>query len=60
MNSDYSAALIELGGSLTALAVFYNSIGIIDVPSENEMVEYFKQRKQRRSAGQAQKQVKMA
>jgi site-specific DNA recombinase len=42
--------------------IFYNSIGIIDVPGENEMVEYFKQRKARRTAKQAQeqKQVKTA
>jgi DNA invertase Pin-like site-specific DNA recombinase len=39
--------------------IFYNAIGIIDVPGEDEMVEYFKQRKQRRLAEQA-KQVKMA
>lgn len=40
--------------------IFYNSVGIIDVPDEDEMVEYFKQRKARRSASQAQEQIKTA
>ncbi len=38
--------------------IFYNAIGIFDVPGEDEMVKYFKQRKARRTAGQ--QQVKTA
>jgi hypothetical protein len=41
------------------MSIFYNSIGIVDLPGEDEMVEYFKQRKARRQAEQA-KQVKTA
>jgi hypothetical protein len=34
--------------------IFYNAVGIIDVPSQDEMVEYLKVRKQRRAAKQLQ------
>lgn len=33
--------------------IFYNAVGIIDVPSQDEMVELLKERKQRRLAAQA-------
>ncbi|MDD4494660.1 MAG: recombinase family protein [Eubacteriales bacterium] len=42
------------------IEIFYNSVGIIDVPDEDEMVEYFKQRKARRTAEQAQQKIKTA
>jgi hypothetical protein len=40
--------------------LFYNAIGIFDVPSEDEMVELLKERKARRTAKQAQRQSKTA
>jgi hypothetical protein len=42
------------------IEIFYNSIGIIDVPGEDEMVEYFKQRKARRKSERARQQPKTA
>jgi DNA invertase Pin-like site-specific DNA recombinase len=40
--------------------LFYNAIGIFDVPSEDEMVELLKERKARRTAEQEQQQIKTA
>jgi DNA invertase Pin-like site-specific DNA recombinase len=40
--------------------IFYNSVGIIDVPGEDEMVELLRERKQRRLAEQQVKQAKSA
>jgi len=35
------------------IEIYYNSVGIIDVPSQDEMVEYLRERKQKRLAEQA-------
>ena len=40
--------------------IFYNSIGIIDVPSQDEMVEYLLEHKECRSTEQNTKQIKTA
>ena len=40
--------------------IFYNAVGILDVPSQDEMVEMLKERKRKRSAEQSQKQIKTA
>ena len=40
--------------------IYYNAVGVIDVPSQDEMVEMLKERKRKRSAEQSQKRVKTA
>lgn len=40
--------------------IFYNAVGILDVPSQDEIVEMLKERKRKRSAEQSQKQIKTA
>ena len=42
------------------IEIFYNSIGLFDVPDEDEMVELLKERKQRKLAERTQKQAKTA